>query len=486
VADDVVLDQLKGAYGQSALISALRKATRPVTFLVGSALSMPIGKRGRGVPGVEGVIDLVGEAARREHLDIAAFERELEDADGPDRYAVALRHLYDHTNEAIVAKVVSRAVRQARADGRQARYRRDAELDETTVGWEVAPGTQALAELLVRFPEHYPGPVLTTNFDPLLGVAIQRANGLAIVRPFDIDGNLKGVHLPYDRQFVEVIHLHGYWVGGRTLHTHAQLRSERPELRATLERMLRTHTLAVVGYGGWDDVFTSTLCSMARAKDVDVDVLWAFYEDAPQQIRITYDALFSKLSPAITLQGFRIYRGIDCNKLLPSLLQESGGPPAILPPAPIQPKSPTSPRRGKRPSPQGRAGPTRKAPDPKDSDELQTLRTVVKEFDQILANFEGFHWGSRLTPGQRIAVRMQLLRRAKKGLRELEIVRPEQWSDPGWAVDLSAARSDAEESLLRLEANLDHSPSNDVKEALRNLDRVRGQVATQYPQKRRE
>ena len=50
----------------------------------------------------------------------------------------------------------------------------EADLD----GWALSRGTRALGELLVKFRERYPGPVLTTNFDPLLSVAVERTSSV--------------------------------------------------------------------------------------------------------------------------------------------------------------------------------------------------------------------------------------------------------------------------------------------------------------------
>jgi hypothetical protein len=74
--------------------------------------------------------------------------------------------------------------------------------------------------------------VLTTNFDPLIEVAIRAAGGSCYSTRLDDDQPLNqtmgdGVH---------VVHLHGYWHGSDTLHRQSQLGRDRLQLRDSLRR----------------------------------------------------------------------------------------------------------------------------------------------------------------------------------------------------------------------------------------------------------
>lgn len=88
---------------------------RPIVFLVGSGLTMP-GRtpEERGVPGVDGVIDLIrdalgdgGQDARRA-LELA-LQKEVE-----NRYQAAFRCLFEWREPATVSAIVRRAVLTAR------------------------------------------------------------------------------------------------------------------------------------------------------------------------------------------------------------------------------------------------------------------------------------------------------------------------------------------------------------------------------------
>ncbi|EYF06769.1 hypothetical protein [Chondromyces apiculatus] len=82
-----------------------------------------------------------------------------------------------------------------------------------------------------------------------------------------------------------MVHMHGYWYGTDTLHAPLQLGQERPQLRASLARLLTGRTLVVLAYGGWDDIFTRTLRDVSADQGAYPDALWCFYDRDPERIR---------------------------------------------------------------------------------------------------------------------------------------------------------------------------------------------------------
>jgi hypothetical protein len=160
--------------------------------------------------------------------------------------------------------------------------------------------------------------VLTTNFDPLVELSVRRARGRAFSTVLHGDGSLEqsrgeGCH---------VVHVHGYWHGTDTLHAPLQLGQDRPQLRASLARLLNHRTLVVIAYGGWDDIFTRTLEDVTADLGAFPDVLWCFYDRDPERIRSTNARLFEQLRPAIGRHRAAFYAGIDCHAFLPELVAE--------------------------------------------------------------------------------------------------------------------------------------------------------------------
>jgi hypothetical protein len=128
-------------------------------------------------------------------------------------------------------------------------------LDSDYEGWILTPAVEALGHLIAWYPDRFGRAALTTNFDPLLEVAIMKSGGHHFRTVLHRDGNLgqtegTGCH---------VIHLHGYWYGADTLHTPRQLNQSRPRLKASLSSLVKAKTIVISGYGGWDDTFTEAL-----------------------------------------------------------------------------------------------------------------------------------------------------------------------------------------------------------------------------------
>lgn len=123
------------------------------------------------------------------------------------------------------------------------------------------PGIEALGRLIAACPDTFGTAVFTTNFDPLVEVATRRAKGQSHTTFLAEDGRFSARH----GDGCHVIHVHGLWSGeGFTAHTVAQLTRPRSQLRRDLERFLERSDLVVLGYGGWRDVFSEVITSIAE------------------------------------------------------------------------------------------------------------------------------------------------------------------------------------------------------------------------------
>ena len=163
-------------------------------------------------------------------------------------------------------------------------------------------------------------PILTTNFDPLCEVAIQKAGGHVVLRIMDSDGSflrdVRTVTLP------QVVHLHGYWRESATLSMTIQLTLERPALEGSIRALLSQYTLVVLGYGAWHDALARQLVHVVREREErELDVLWCYYGTSDQLDReFTTNDILSALSQAPG--NVQFYTDIDANLMLPALEQK--------------------------------------------------------------------------------------------------------------------------------------------------------------------
>lgn len=188
-------------------------------------------------------------------------------------------------------------------------------LEDATADWVLSPGVEALGRLAVRHPR-FGQTILTTNFDPLIKIAIQRAQGHPYRLDMGSDGSLVHTH----GEGCRVVHLHGYWYGTLTLHTPVQLLQPRPRLEASLRRLIdRGCVLLVLAYSGWDDVLTRTLVSVLHEAEARPEVLWTFYEKDEIRIRRDSQKLLSDLAQGSGTSRVTFFRDIDVHQFLPHL-----------------------------------------------------------------------------------------------------------------------------------------------------------------------
>ena len=203
---------------------------------MGAPMSAPILSGKPGVPGVEGIIDLIRHEFDDDVAQVAALNQALEAA-GPNRYQDAFVFLQGRRGQQTANEIVRDAVLAARvfttgpipaivgnSAANDDSYRL---IDLDNRGWVLSPGTEALGKLVTSYPDRFGRSILTTNFDPLIEVAIQRAFGNYFRTTLHADGNLSQT----EGTGCHVIHVHGYWYGSDTLHTGRQLGQSRPRLK---------------------------------------------------------------------------------------------------------------------------------------------------------------------------------------------------------------------------------------------------------------
>jgi len=327
--DKIVLPTL---HNRDVLLDRVAHASRDIIFFFGSALSEPEADGMPGVPNVAGMLSLV-EAQLNISPSTLTFVTELQDAG--KAYQEAFEKLLAHRGQDAANEVIRHAVIRARKpDMDKTRIGSNEpldlnshevckKLDEDNAGWYLRSSLVALGKLLSNRPGRIGSTVLTTNFDPLIQVAIRMAKGRCYRTMLHSDGSLSQSESPDVQQ---IIHLHGYWYGKDTLHVPTQINSSRPKLKRSLAQLLQNRTLVVMGCGGWDDIFMSCLSDLVDDTESNPDVIWAFYDSDEQKIFRDYRHIFEKLSPGIERGRVHFYSGVDIHTFLPELqgILESG------------------------------------------------------------------------------------------------------------------------------------------------------------------
>ena len=337
------------------LFNAAKRKDRDVTFLVGSALSLPDRVGGHGVPGVSDMVDLIRREFEGSDAE-AKFEESLrEEPSNP--YQSAFAFLHGRRGQDAANRIVRTAVWQALDTNNwpshlphvTSPHEADSATCEALEGevdaWVLPRPVDLLGNLLVTCSNTFGSAVLTTNFDPLIEVSVSKHGGRCYRTVLYNDGKLgqtvaEGTH---------IVHLHGYWHGYDTLHTQQQLGQPRPQLGRSLARVVEASTLVVIGYGGWDDVITQTLVDLLSDSESKAEILWAFHEKDTASIEASNRRLLDVLQPGIGQGRALLYRDIDCLSVLSEVNEKlkpssSAAPDPARGPRMIQPASADSDR----------------------------------------------------------------------------------------------------------------------------------------------
>lgn len=306
---------------KEALLSAIEYSDNEIVYLIGSPLSCSYGET-VGIPSVKGMLDIIESTLAEKpkvldsyHKTLAAYEADT------DKYQQSFSFLAQYTSPNTVNGIIRKATLHAFLEDTAAlNVNHVAELErlqKNLNAWSIPPATESLAKILLN-SERAAKTVLTPNFDPLLSIALSKLGHNPTRTVLHGDSNIE----QFQSQSVNIVHFHGYWLDTDTLHTPAQLTLDRPLLKQSLMRVLNNKTLVVLGYGGWDDVFTQVLFSLIGDSGANFDILWAFFESNENMIQSKYPHLIGSVMPAIQRGRFRAYGGINCHEFLPEVANE--------------------------------------------------------------------------------------------------------------------------------------------------------------------
>jgi hypothetical protein len=301
---------------KKTLINSVNATDRPVAFLIGAPFSL---HEGKGVSDVAGVIDIMRDyVGKKLPYEISDLNQYLSGKSGGEQYQMAMEWLAENIGQDAVNDVIKAGVLNARRSGAPEEFAGDGDEKD----WIIPPGPLALGKLIVDHEVRFKGPIMTTNFDPLVSQAIRRAGGQLKRTVLTNDG---AISRPSEEEGATIVHLHGFWRESDTLHTQSQLLNPRPQLKYSLQRLLRGRTLIVLAYSGWDDVFTTALRDIINDSEARIDVIWCFYENDIQQVKDRYKKLLTDMQTPIAMRRFRIVGGIDCHTILDELLASLEG-----------------------------------------------------------------------------------------------------------------------------------------------------------------
>ncbi|WP_200800807.1 hypothetical protein, partial [Agrobacterium sp. DSM 25558] len=196
------------------LTQGLKKASREVVFVVGAPLTAPQGDESHGVADVHEVTDMIRRQFIDDGISLAAFDRQIKVGSNP--YQEAFRFLQGRFGQDAANDIVQRAVlqsykgkREHNSAGNSFRSGKLELLENELENWYLTPGVKALGELLATKRSPFSKMTITSNFDPLIGVAIKAAGGSSWRTALHQDGDFQ----QSKADGCQIIHIHGYWHG---------------------------------------------------------------------------------------------------------------------------------------------------------------------------------------------------------------------------------------------------------------------------------
>jgi hypothetical protein len=187
-------------------------------------------------------------------------------------------------------------------------------LEQRLEAWTLPRGVLHLGNwlrLIVEARRQRPSPstgpihVVTTNFDPLIEIALDRVGVKVVAHSIPHENNPSVAACE-----VCVWHVHGSW-WDVTLHSPEALKAHRNALTRALEKWMQYAQICILGYGGWQDVISTTIADTLATFGGAADVLWAFFEDSAETIREKYDGPLQRLSSAPAFGQTTLFCGVD-------------------------------------------------------------------------------------------------------------------------------------------------------------------------------
>lgn len=295
---------------QARLRTAVSDADTKIAFLFGAGMSAGI------VPNVEQMVDhFVGELPKPEQSNV---RQQLGGIANPsERYQRAAELVLARGGKKRIRSALCKATLSASTEETDTISTKIANMPsgeiralEHDLEWRVGRSHTQFATFYASIPPRIRGPILTTNFDPLIEVALREKSILANTV------TVSGTTIPTAEQLEDltstpVFHLHGYWRNSNSLHTQSQLNATRPQVASFIRSHLSNCLLVVAGYSGWNDIFMRELnIAFTDGQLYDSEICWSVFSSNEFSIQEN-----SELAKLVGSPGFNIYFGIDASRL---------------------------------------------------------------------------------------------------------------------------------------------------------------------------
>ncbi|MCG9540162.1 SIR2 family protein [Vibrio parahaemolyticus] len=281
---------------EGILVPRLKSNKKGTTFLLGSAFSAI--NDGAGIPNVEQVCEFIEQYAEEKGVLELYTERSLA-FNGQEKYQQSFGLIAGLLGPDSVNEIIHRVIKS----------------NEDEEGKQRIP--QGVKDFVAGIKEgnFKVNNIITTNFDTLLEEEFENqgilVNSVSIVADSYINDTPNGL--------INIIHLHGIWNNGDSMHTRNQLQLARSRIESSLQNLLSDQTVVIMAYSGWEDSFTRSLATTVINNKSNYDLLWCFFEQNEAVIEKHQQELFQKLSEAISRGRIYFFNGIDCNSVFAKL-----------------------------------------------------------------------------------------------------------------------------------------------------------------------
>jgi len=270
------------------------------TFLFGSALSAI--KDGAGIPNVSQVTEII-EAYATELDLLEDYKEHIGAVDEKERYQESFAFFSGIMGASSTKEIVNRVVMK--------------NYDDVAKMHRIPKAIQDFVSCIKKEKIKVKN-IITTNFDTLIEEQFKNEginyNSISIVGDSNINENSNG--------FINIIHLHGVWDKGDTMHTKNQLQAQRNKIEASLRNCIAKENVVVMAYSGWLDSFTRTLTNIVNDVEEEYNLAWCFYQNDSGVIDRESKNIIVPLTPAINRDRIQFFKGIDCNNIFSNLLSE--------------------------------------------------------------------------------------------------------------------------------------------------------------------
>ena len=275
---------------EEKLLKRIQKS-EPFSLVLGAALTAEID--GKGIPGVNRVPDFVLDYIIKNDDEKDYYEY-IGSKSSQEKYQASIQYISDIFGQNAVNEIISAVVQS--------------NIDESTGKSYIPQSIKGLAKLIEIGKVKT---ILTTNFDTLIEEELTNLgvghNSISIVSDSTIPKN--------SNELPTIVHLHGKWSEGDTMHTESQLSNNREKIQNSIRGILSKDNIYIMAYGGWEDSFTRTLASIVHDNDANYEISWCFFSSNERELDSTNSELFVKLAPARDRGRVKFFKGINCHTI---------------------------------------------------------------------------------------------------------------------------------------------------------------------------